>query len=238
MSARPTCDDVRKVTPDVALGIASGEDRARAIKHAAGCPRCRRQLAELAEVADELLFMAPVHEPPPGFASQVLERLVGSASRAPRARRWLHTGRRRALLPVAAALVAAGVAVGVMFEVTHDDRQTASDYRRALQHANGTYFGALPLRDPAGRRAGLVFGYEGRPSWAFVLVREARGSRRWKVELRTRSRGRITLGSFEVSRGRGSFGRAIPVPLSEVTRVSVVEQGGEGRLIAVAPPQN
>jgi hypothetical protein len=236
MSAEPSCDDIRQITAEVALGVASGEERARALKHAAGCPGCRRELAELADVADELLLMAPAHEPPRGFESQVLEGLPGPA-RARQVKRWLNTGWRRALVPAAAALAAAGAAIGVMLEVTQEDRQTASLYRRALQQANGTYFGALPLRDPSGRRAGLVFGYEGRPSWAFVLVQEAGSSGRWKVELRTRGRGRITLGSFEVSRGRGSFGRAIPVPLDEVIRVSVVERGGEGRLVAVARPQ-
>lgn len=236
MSAESTCDDIRQISAELALGIASGDERARALRHAASCPSCRRELAELADVADELLMMAPVHEPPRGFESQVLERLPGS-TRARQLRRRVRTGWRRALVPAVAALAAAGMAVGVMREVTQEDRQTASLYRRALQQANGSYFGALPLRDPSGSRAGLLFGYEGRPSWAFVLVQEAGGSGRWEVELRTKSRGRITLGSFQVSRGRGSFGRALPVPLDEVTRVSVVERGGEGRLVAVARPR-
>jgi hypothetical protein len=236
MTTEPTCDEIRQMTAELALGIASGEERARALKHAAGCPGCRRELAELAEVADELLLMAPAHEPPRGFEAQVLEGLPSSA-RGRQVMRWLHTGWRRALVPAAAALAAAGVAVGVMLEVTKEDRQTASLYGRVLQQANGSYFGALPLRDRSGRRAGLLFGYEGRPSWTFVLVQEAGGSGRWSVELRTKSRGRITLGSFQVSRGRGSFGRAIPVRLDEVTRVSVVERGGEGRLVAVARPR-
>jgi hypothetical protein len=225
------------VTAELALGIASGEERARALKHAADCPRCRRELAELAEVADELLLMAPAREPPRGFESQVLERLGGSASRARPVTRWVPARLRGALVPAAAALAAASLAVGVMLEVTQADREAGSHYQRALQQANGSYFGALTLRDRTDRRAGLVFGYDGQPSWVLVLVQEADGSGRWNVKLGTRNRGPIALGSFEVSGGRGSFGRAIPVPLSEVTRVSVVKRGGEGRLIAVAPPQ-
>jgi hypothetical protein len=232
MSARPTCDEVREVTAEVALGIASGEERASALRHAADCPRCRRELAELAELADELLLMAPAREPPRGFESQVLERVGGSAARTTRVTRWLPAGWRRALVPAAAALAAAGVAVGVMREVTEEDRHTASEYRRALDEADGSYFGALTLRDRFDRRAGLVFGYAGRPSWVLVLVQQAGRSGRWQVKLETRRRGRITLGSFELSRGGGSFGRAIPVPLREVTRV-VVERKGGGQLIAV-----
>jgi len=237
MSPRPACDEIRQLTAELALGIASGEERARALEHAAGCPSCRRELAELADVADELLFLAPAHEPPRGFDSQVLERLAGSASRGRRVMHWLHAGRRRALVTAAAALAAAGVAVGVMLEVTEEDRRNASLYRRALEQADGSYFGALALHDRSGRRAGLVFGYDGRPSWVLVVVQDASGSGRWRVELGTRSAGRITLGTFEVRRGRGSFGRALPVALDEVTRVSVVELGGGERLVWVAPPR-
>jgi hypothetical protein len=236
MSVSLTCDEVSRVAAEIALGIASGEERARALEHAATCPRCRRELAELTEVADELLLMAPAQEPPRGFESQVLERLGGAAARA-RRRGRLRAGWRRALVPAAAALAAAGLAIGLMFEVTEDDRETASLYRRALEQADGTYFGALPLRDRSGHRAGLVFGYQGRPSWVFVLVGDGGGSGRWKVGLGTRGRGQIALGSFEVRHGRGSFGRTIPVPLDEVTRVRVVELGGEGRLVATTPPR-
>jgi hypothetical protein len=232
MSVRRTCDEVREVTAEVALGIASGEERAGARRHAADCPRCRRELAELAELADELLLMAPAREPPRGFESQVLERLGGSAAPSGRVKSWFAAGWPRALAPAAAALAAAGIAVGVMREVTEEDRHTASEYRRALQQADGSYFGALPLRDRFDRRAGLVFGYAGRPSWVLVLVQQAGRSGRWQVKLETKRHGRITLGSFELSRDGGSFGRALPVPLREVTSF-VVEREGGGRLIAV-----
>jgi hypothetical protein len=237
MSARPTCDDVFQITAELALGIASGEERARALRHIAGCPRCRRELAELAELADELLLMAPDREPPRGFESQVLERVGGSTTSSSRLTRWLSTGWRRVLVPGTAALVTAGVAVGVMREVTEGDREAASHYRRALEQANGSYFGALPLRDRFDRRAGLVFGYEGRPSWVLVLVQKADRSARWEVVLETRRDGRSSLGSFEVSRGGGSFGRAIPMALSEVKRVTMVERGRGGRLVAATRPR-
>jgi len=54
MSARSICDEVSGVGAE----LASGDERARALRHAAACRRCRRKLAELADVADELLFMA------------------------------------------------------------------------------------------------------------------------------------------------------------------------------------
>jgi hypothetical protein len=235
MSSRPTCNDVRHAIAEFALGISTGEDRARALLHAAGCPRCRQELAKLSEVVDELLLMGPAADPPAGFESGVLGQLEEEKGR--RGRSW-RLRWRPPLAPVAAALAAGAAAAAGVYLATDDDREAASAYRRALQQANGSYFGALPLRDPGGRRAGIVFGYEGSPSWLFVLVRGAHGSGRWTVELRTRGRARIGLGSFDLSRGRGSYGRAIPVPLDAVTRISVAERGGARQLIAVPAARN
>jgi Putative zinc-finger len=236
MSDEPPCEEVRQLLAELALGIATGEERARALDHVAHCPRCRRRLAELAEVADELLLLAPPAEPPAGFEAGVLERLEVE-TRSKRRRRSLRSRWRWALVPATAALAAAVAAMAGLYVATDDDREAASTYRRALQQANGSYFGALPLRDRGGRRAGLVFGYAGSPSWLFVLVQGARGSGRWDIELQTKNGKRIRLGSFGVDRGSGSLGQTIPVPLRDVARVMVLERSGRGRLTAVARPR-
>jgi Putative zinc-finger len=232
MSDDPRCEEVRELAAEVALGIAAGDERARVLDHVADCPRCRRSLAESAEVADELLLLAPVAEPPAGFESGVLERLEMETRRRRRPH-WSPPRWRRALAPVAAALAAAAAALAGVYLATDDDREAASAYRRALQQANGSYFGARPLRGLGGRRAGLVFGYAGSPSWLFVLVQGARGSGRWDVEVQITNGSRIPLGSLEVDRGRGSFGRTLPVPLHEVARVTVSDRYGRTQLTAV-----
>jgi hypothetical protein len=232
MSDDSRCDEVRELVAEVALGIAAGDERARVLDHVADCPRCRRCLAEVVEVADELLLLAPVAEPPAGFEPGVLQRLDEETRRRRRAH-WSRPRWRRALAPVAAALAAAAATLAGMYVATDDDRDAASAYRRALQQANGSYFGALPLREPGGRRAGLVFGYAGSPSWLFVLVQGAHGSGRRDVELQITNGRRIRLGSFEVDRGRGSFGQTLPVALREVARVTVLDRTGRGQLTAV-----
>jgi hypothetical protein len=232
MSGDPRCEEVCQLAAEVALGIAAGDERARVLDHVAECPRCRRHLAEAAEVADELLLLAPVVEPPAGFESGVLER-VDKETRHGRRARWSQPRWRRALAPVAAALAAAAAALAGVYLATDDDREAASAYHRALRQASGSYFGAVPLRGLAGRRAGLVFGYAGSPSWLFVLVQGARGSGRWDVEVQITNGRRIPLGSFEVDRGRGSFGRTLPVPLHEVARLTVSDRYGRAQLTAV-----
>ena len=60
---------------ELALGIADGEERAEALRHLSTCAECRHVVEELSQVADELLILAPIEEPPAGFESRVVERL-------------------------------------------------------------------------------------------------------------------------------------------------------------------
>jgi predicted anti-sigma-YlaC factor YlaD len=72
VAERLECAEARELFPELAIGVAAGDERARALGHLSGCPACRGELAGAAEVVDELLLLAPEHEPPPGFESSVL----------------------------------------------------------------------------------------------------------------------------------------------------------------------
>jgi hypothetical protein len=88
MTAEMGCDQVRELASELALGIAAGEERDRALRHLSGCPGCRRLVAELSSVGDELLLLAPRRQPPPEFESRVLAdlgQLASSASPGPAA---------------------------------------------------------------------------------------------------------------------------------------------------------
>ena len=227
MSARGP--HVRDLVPELALGVATGEERARALEHLAECLECRRELDELSEVADALLLLSPPAEPSAGFDRRVVERVSGGNGTGPL------RGRRRVAAAVAAAVVGAAVALGAAFLATGGQRELADSYRRALEQADGTYFGALPLAGPDGQ-AGLVFGYEGSPPWVFVVVTSGEGTATYDVEVETGTGRSLPLGSFEVTDGRGSFGATLPVELFEVTVLRVQERGGPTTLIAEAPP--
>src|SRR5205823_8680981 len=69
------CAEIRALLPELALGIADGEERASALEHLGGCADCRRELDELSAIADELVALAPEREPPAGFEGRVIERL-------------------------------------------------------------------------------------------------------------------------------------------------------------------
>jgi Putative zinc-finger len=220
------CDEFRELAPELALGTAPGEERARALQHLAVCSNCRRHLDELSGIADNLLLLAPAYEPPVGFESRVVDRI----SSEPRPARW-----RRALPAVVAAALAAIAALALMYAVSSEDRELAAHYRKALEQANGSYFGGLPLRDADGRRAGHVFAYAGSPSWVVVLLTGSTGSGTYAVELITREGANAQLGSVHVVNGRGTFGSTLPVSLRDVARIQLVEGNGEDVLKAEFP---
>src|SRR3954454_9923477 len=112
MAEAKDCQQVRALIPELAAGVASGEERAHALEHVAWCADCRRALEDVAGTVDELLLLAPEHEPAPGFDQRVL-----AAIREPPARRNVRTG----LLATAAAVLVAALAAGVTWWSTADD---------------------------------------------------------------------------------------------------------------------
>lgn len=221
-----SCEETRQLTAELALGIADGAERAQALRHLAECGDCRRELAELSELADELLMLAPEREPPMGFESRVLARVT-----PPRPQwRW-----RRGLALLAPPAVAAALAAAVVFGATGEDRRLADHYRATLAAAHGSYFEAAQLRGPTNIPAGVAYGYRGTPSWLFVAVARPYRSTSYTVELALTSGGRLPLPSFRIDPRTGSAGQAIPVDLHDVTAVLLIG-GTRGEVLQAQLP--
>jgi hypothetical protein len=216
------CEETRAIAAELALGVADGEERGRALQHLAECAACRAEVESLAELADELLLLAPEREPPVGFESRVL----GEFRPVPQRRR-----RRRialALAPVAAAAAAAAITLGIV----SDDVRLADHYRDTLSAANGKEFDAYALRAASGRSAGEVFAYQGSPSWLVMTV--DRGQRAgWKgAELVMDDGRRVPIRWFYLSPEWGSCGGAVGVDLERVSVLRVVAKSGGEPLVA------
>jgi hypothetical protein len=219
------CDELREPVAELALGIASGEQRARVLDHTGRCASCQRLLGEFALVGDELLQLAPEHEPPPGFEVRVIEWL-GRPPR-PRRRRVLGAWRGAALAAVAAALAAAAVAVAVVLEQTEDERRLGGQLQAVLSRANGKYLAVTELRNRSRREAGLVFHYGGEPSWIFVTLERPLPPGRYLATLVTRAGATRELGTFQLGDGALSFGATTRVDLLQVTQMRLrAERGG------------
>jgi Putative zinc-finger len=224
MSSEPGRHESRELLAELALGIATGDERARALEHLAGCRRCRRSLEELSDVADELLAMAPAREPPVGFETKVMERLGGASPRPRSRRRW-------AVLAAAAVILALGPA-GAVYQSTRADRDLATRYRDTLAVANGEYFAAVPLYDRSHDEVGHLFGYQGSPSWMFVVLRDAGTSGRLEISAGTHAGRPLALGSMWVEGGRGSWGTAVPVDFHDLVWVRLRSARAGGSLEA------
>jgi hypothetical protein len=207
-----SCERLRELAAEVALGTVEGEERAEALRHLATCHECRRLVDQLSSVADELLMVAPVVEPPAGFESRVIEAI------APRPRR---RGWRRLLLWLGPPVAAAAATAVALVAVYHDDRVTAERYRETLSQADGRYFRAGPLRAGTGAEAGVVFGYQGTPSWLFVTVDERYRGQVSRAELVRRDGRTVALPSFRLGLG-GSWGGAVPGNLYQYRSVRLL----------------
>ena len=224
---RADCDDTRDLIPEVALGIASGEDRARVLEHVAHCRGCRDELGRLAAVTDELLVFAPEAEPPPGFEQRVLRAIAPAQPNRPRRARIMGLWR-----PAVALAVGAALASGILVSVYHGDHQLASQYRQALAAADGSRFVAIPLRDGAGVKRGSVSMYEGTPSWLVITTSGPNQPSVGRAALVTRSGRRIQLGGFRLH--NAVWGGPLPVPLNQVASIQLQGHDGHSELVAFA----
>jgi hypothetical protein len=214
------CERTRELAAELALGIADGAERAEALRHLSECAECRRAVEQFSVVTDELMTLAPEHDPPPGFESRVLERLQPPVIRPQRRLR-------RVFVPVAATAAAAALAAGVVFGLTADDRRLASHYRETLAAADGSSFEAARLHDVAGARAGLVYAYRGRPSWIYVALYPSEEPEGYRVELVMTSGRRVPLPRLRLDPVTRSGGQAVPVDVGDVASVRLLREGGD-----------
>jgi hypothetical protein len=215
------CDEIRELVPELALGIVEGEERGRALEHLADCPECRRRVEDLAEVADQLLLLAPHKEVPVGFESRVLGRVLPPAPPPRRRRRFALV-----LTPAAAALAA----VAITLTVVSSDIRTASHYRHTLDQANGKEFESYALR-AGDSHVGTVFSYEGSPSWVHIDVDPAHRAGLTTADLVTDDGSQLPLRWFHLDSAGGSGG-SIPVDPNKVSVLRLTGAPGTESLVA------
>lgn len=232
MTDNPAHQETQLVAAELAMDVATGVERGRALAHLDVCRECRSLVSDLAEAKDEVLLLAPEREPSAGFESRTLNHLTRLA-RPARAPRW-----RRILSLSVAASVAAAAGVGGAWLATRSDRQAAALFRTALERADGVYLGVEVLRQPDGTRAGHVAVYLGRPSWIFAVIDEGFPVGTFDVEVVGRSGDRQPAGTVAIDQDRRGAGLVLPGGIEQVASVVLIPRGGgdalEGRL--PAPP--
>jgi hypothetical protein len=227
MSEDAECAEVRDLIPEIAAGVAAGDERARALAHFGDCHECRHELAVTADLVDEMLTLVPAQEPPAGFEGRVMARLAPEA----RGRRVRPLRRRpsrsvgRAAAWVVATAAAAGLAAGVVWWQTAQDRELAASYRHTLEVAHGRGLSAAPLKSGFGAEQGTVFAYQGEPSWLYVTFRSMPQPGHYDTCLVTKDGRRFPLRAFEAGQNAYAWGSTIKVQVREIGTIEFTRSG-------------
>jgi hypothetical protein len=164
-TARWGCEECSADLPELALGVLTGRERARALAHVEACPRCAEELEHLARAADTVLLAAPDEEPPMGFEVRLFDRMGLSAVGRHRPRRTWRPGWVTAALTSAAAAVAAlGVGLGLTLSSPSPPAPVAEAHARHVESANLVAHG---------RTVGHVVYSDGTKPWMSMMLADS-----------------------------------------------------------------
>jgi len=256
MTDELTCAAARRLAPDLALGLLPGAERARLLAHLAGCPSCDALVAELADVADSLLLLAPGADPPPGFESAVLARIDAEPAsrpaepdgREPAARAGLaesedhpsahradgglaepegRASARPARRPRRIVLVALAAVVVVLGGTVAGVALTdRGPEYPPVAVGAGRSLRSAALVGPHGEQWGEVFLFDGKTSWVMVTMRWGVPDGTYNVVVERRTGSPEWLTKLHLAGGEGSIGTTL-VDAPEVTAVRVLNTEGQ-----------
>lgn len=194
-----SCEQLREIGAELALGVLPAEDRAGVMDHLEHCPACREYVHELTATSDALLDLVPGSEPPVGFEDRVIDRLGLSSGRRPRLRvRW----RRFAL---AAAAAAAGLALGGGGWVLGASVGRPTPVAPIVSPVQPRLITAQLAH--AGQSFGQVYLYTGSSPWLYMAVDADGHSGTVRCQLQRADGSIVKVGSFTLNDdGYGSWG--------------------------------
>ncbi|MEU2717458.1 hypothetical protein [Streptomyces sp. NPDC007205] len=233
MSSDRSCDTLREIGAELALGVLCGSERAEAVAHLDRCAHCREHVRQLTLIGDRLIGLLPDSDPPPGFEGRVARSLVQQATGPEGARassrmpRPLRGHVRRARLRLAAVATTLAVAIGfagwalgtAVQEVTAAAPATISEPMLV-----GDMIAA------SGRSVGEFYAHPGSPAWIFMSVDLSGAHAAYSGTvtcLLERSDGSLLrIGDFPVRGGRGDWGIGAHGDLSAVSRARLTSPDG------------
>jgi hypothetical protein len=197
------CEEMADLAAELALGVLTGRERARAIAHLDRCDACRENVRQLTETGEGLLGLLPSIEPPAGFESRVVARLGTAGQRRARGgsavpRRPKLTRRMLAAAAVALAAVASGLGGWGLRGATSSPAAGNTRTAASLYSA--------PLTTASHLTAGMVYLYDGSPRWMYMSVKIGSVNGTVICQLIERDGHITTVGSFRLTGGYGYWG--------------------------------
>ena len=244
-----TCAEFADAAAELALGVLTGRERARALAHLDRCEACRENVRQLAVTGEELVGLLPAIEPPAGFETRVMERLgLGTPAPGPALSpaRQLSPARRL------------GLKLAGWFGGGWTGRDGVSHPRRILSaaavavavivaglggwglHAATSSPAASPLSSAAlltasHQTAGQVYFYDSGSRWLYMSVDIGSGNGTVICQVEGTDGHLTTVGSFQLAGGYGYWGSPDPVTNGPLTGARLVTTTGTVLATATFP---
>lgn len=238
MSSDVTCEKLRTIGAELALGVLPGRERAGAVAHLDVCADCREYVEQLTLVGDGLIGLLPGSEPPVGFETRVAQALTHAAPAhegsphhrgSPALAKGVRGRVRLRVASVAAALLVAvgfgGWAVGTAIEdVAAGPSSTSAATGTHLLSGNLTSAGAR------GKPVGEVYAHAGPEGWVYMTLDLAGTGHPYSGKvfclLAHRDGSTVPIGSFALHQGRGSWGGPASVDPSALSGAQLTTPDG------------
>ena len=235
------CAEFADAAAELALGVLTGRERARALAHLDWCEACRENVRQMTVTGEELVGLLPAIEPPAGFETRVMERL-GLATSAPAPARHLSPARRfgqklAGWMGSAGAgrprrlLATAAVAVAVI---------VAGLGGWGLHAATSSPLSSATLLTASHQTAGKIYFYDSGSRWLYMSVNIGPGSGvagngTVVCQVEGPDGHVITIGSFQLTGGYGYWGSPDPVTNGPLTGARLVTTTGAVLATATFP---
>ncbi|MFJ5534689.1 anti-sigma factor family protein [Streptomyces sp. NPDC093261] len=233
-----TCETLREIGAELALGVLPGRERAEAVAHLDRCADCREYIEQMTLVGDHLIGLLPGSEPPVGFETRVARSLTREASARVGRHPYVHGlgvprmtlgGRIRLRVAAAAAALALAFGFGGWAIGTAIESMTAGPSLSA-EAGKGMLWGGLASPHAPGKQSGEIYAHPGSPGWVYMTVDLADVGTPYNGEvscLLERSDGStLRIGSFTLHGGYGYWGGPAPVDPSSVSGVRLTSSDG------------
>ena len=214
------CEQHQEELAELALGVLTGRDRARVLRHVESCARCAEELEQLSRAADAVLQVAPVVEPPMGFEVRLFERMgVADVRHRHRFRppRW-------AVGALSAAAAVAALAVGLSLGLSSSPPPTSNAAPpHAVVSAGLVDHGAV---------VGRVTTHAGKDPWMSMMLFDSSARGTVNCVVVTSDGVSHQVGTFVAKKGYGAWAAPLHVDPKDIRSAEVV--AASGTVIATA----